>query len=314
MNAPSPGAVPTAQSTWQQQAERGSNRGLRLLIGTARVLGRRVSQVILMFVALYFLLRGGPVCHASTDYLRRVLGRAPRRSERLIHLYTFAACSLDRVFLLLGSGGLQLAWHAEARTREVEAEHGCLVIMSHIGSFEALRVPTARQIRLPIRIVMDRRHNAAATGLLESLDPELARGVIDASDGGPALVLAMREALARGEVVGMMGDRLRAPERGVTVQFLGASAQLPASPWAFAAVLGCPVYLGFGLYHGGGRYVCHLERFADRIELPRGRREEAIQACAQRYAERMEHHVRAVPYNWFNWYPYWAPDPSDSHT
>jgi predicted LPLAT superfamily acyltransferase len=303
-----PGAAPPA---WQQQAERGTHRGVRLMIATARLLGRRLSQIILLIVALYFLLRGGPVRAASTDYLRRVLGRAPTWSERLRHLHTFAACALDRAFLLLDSGGLQLAWHADARTRDVESEHGCLVIMSHIGSFEALRVPTARQVRLPIRIVMDRRHNAAVTDLLESLDPDLASRVIDVSDGGPALVLAMREALARGEVVGLMGDRMRAAERGVTVRFLGDRAQLPISPWALASVLGCPVYLGFGLYLGGGRYECHLERFAERIELPRERREEALQACAQRYADRMEHHLRTVPYNWFNWYSYWMPSNVD---
>ena len=294
-----------APSNWQQQPERGTHRGLRVLITCARLLGRRLSQCVLLLVALHFLLRGGPACRASTDYLRRILGRKPRWFERLRHLYTFAACSLDRVFLLLGSNGLQLEWHADARTRDVQSEHGCLVIMSHIGSFEALRVPTSRQVRLPIRIVMDRRHNAAATGLLESLDPVLAGGVIDVSDGGPSLALAMREALARGDVVGLMGDRMRGAERGVTVRFLGDAAQLPASPWALASVLGCPVYLGFGLYRGRGRYECHLEKFADRIDLPRDRRQQALQQCAQRYADRMEHHLGTAPYNWFNWYPYW---------
>ena len=91
----------------------------------------------------------------------------------------------------------------------------------------------------------------------------------------------------------------------VVVRFLGGSIRLPAGPWIVAGMLGIPVVLGFGIYRGGRSYECQLELFERRIELPRERREESLHECAQRYATRLEEHVRASPFNWFNFHDYW---------
>ena len=66
------------------------------------------------------------------------------------------------------------------------------------------------------------------------------------------------------------------------------------------------VVLCFGLYRGGRRYEIHLERFADAVTLDRRDREASVRPWVERYARRLEHHCRAAPYNWFNFYDYWA--------
>jgi len=68
------------------------------------------------------------------------------------------------------------------------------------------------------------------------------------------------------------------------------------------------VILAFGVYRGGNRYDLHMEVFAERIDLPRGRREEALRDYVQQYATRLEHYARLAPYNWFNFYDYWVKD------
>jgi predicted LPLAT superfamily acyltransferase len=70
--------------------------------------------------------------------------------------------------------------------------------------------------------------------------------------------------------------------------------------------MGCPVILIFGLYRGGNRYDVHFERLAERITLEPRERQRAIERWVQRYAERLEYYARSAPYNWFNFYDFWA--------
>ncbi|MGA7986605.1 MAG: glycosyltransferase family 2 protein, partial [Burkholderiales bacterium] len=60
-------------------------------------------------------------------------------------------------------------------------------------------------------------------------------------------------------------------------------------------------------YRGGRRYDVRLEPFAERIELDRRDREASLRPWVERYAARLEHHCREAPYNWFNFYDFWAP-------
>ena len=71
-----------------------------------------------------------------------------------------------------------------------------------------------------------------------------------------------------------------------------------------------PARIAGRIYRGGRSYQCQLELFERRIELPRERREESLQRCAQRYADRLEEQVRASPFNWFNFHDYWIGEES----
>ena len=60
-----------------------------------------------------------------------------------------------------------------------------------------------------------------------------------------------------------------------------------------------------GLYRGGNRYDIHIEQFVLPDELPRRAGPSDLVVLAGRYAERLEYHCRAAPYNWFNFYKFW---------
>ncbi|MGQ0618695.1 MAG: LpxL/LpxP family acyltransferase [Panacagrimonas sp.] len=297
-------------AAWQAQRERSTPFMLRLLIGLARTLGRSATRLLLFPIVIYFLLTARAARAASAGFLRRALQREPRWSDLARNFHCFASCALDRVFLLSGGmSAVTLRLNLAHEVREfVSHRRGCILLVTHLGSFEVLRVLAAREHGVSIRILMDRAQNPMVTRMLEALAPELAAGVIDAASGGPEVVLALKSALDAGHIVGIMGDRVRARERGATVDFLGGRASLPQGPWIMAGALGVPVLLGFGLYRGGRCYDVHLEMFAERLELPRGKREAALQDCAQAYARRIEHYARLAPYNWFNFYPYWNDD------
>lgn len=292
---------------WEQQRERSNRFMLSLLLLCTRVLGRTVTRLVLYPITAYFLIFAGAARRASRDYLRRVLMREPGLGDVARHFHSLASVTLDRMFLLrLGAGAFDVRRHASPAVEALATRPGgCLMLLAHLGGYEALRLGAGGR-RLPLRILMDLTVGRKLISLLLALNPDLAAQLIDASDRGPGLVLKLREALEQGAFVGIMADRATADERAVEADFLGGRARFAIGPWLLAAATGAPVILAFSLYRGGNRYDLHMELFSDCITLPRGNRDEALQAHVQNYAARLEHYTRLAPYNWFNFYDYWV--------
>ncbi|PTU31390.1 LpxL/LpxP family acyltransferase [Stenotrophobium rhamnosiphilum] len=296
---------------WDQQQERSNTVMLRLILWIARSLGRPVARLLLFPIVGYFLLTGGSAKKASRDFLRRALNREPRWLDHAKHFHTFASVMLDRMLILSGNKmklDMQMNQPPEVATA-MRSGRGCLLLLAHLGSFEVLRARAVSETDLRIRILMDMASNRMFSTLIQQLDPVFAKSVIDASQRGPTLVLALKEALAEDAVVGTMADRVRDDERAVSVEFLGGTAQLPAGPWILASALNVPVILAFSLYRGGNHYDVQFELVSEKIELPRSSREQALQNYAQRYADCMAHYAKQAPYNWFNFYDYWTKTP-----
>jgi predicted LPLAT superfamily acyltransferase len=299
---------------WTRRPEGGGRFAIWLIRTIAQRLGRGVARVLLYPITLYFLIRRGPERRASRAYLTIVLGRSATLVDVARHIHCFAATILDRVFLLgerLDRFDVRASGLTELH-RVIDLGRGMLLLGSHLGSFEVLRALSLKRPDITVRVVLDVGHNRALTELLAALNPKLAASVIDASQDGTAIVLAIRDAVARGELVTLLGDRARAGEPTVRARFLGASAPFPMAPWLIASVLDVPVALCFGLYRGGNRYDLDFEVFAEHVKIPRRTREAEIAALVQRYADRLAHHALGAPYNWFNFYDFWQSEAPDA--
>jgi predicted LPLAT superfamily acyltransferase len=179
---------------------------------------------------------------------------------------------------------------------------GCILFGSHLGSFEAMRV-VAQQSPAPVKILMYRGNPRPYSRLVEALDPRLADSIIEI--GEPEAMLRVQESVERGEIVGILADRVPHRHKSVTAPFLGDPAVFPTGPLLLAAALGAPVVLFFGIRTGNRRYRVHFEHFADRIIIERGRRAEDLAAWTRRYVARLETYARNYPFNWFNFYDFW---------
>ena len=172
---------------------------------------------------------------------------------------------------------------------------------------------------IPVRIVLDVEQNPAISDTLNALHPGLANTIINARMAGPALALAIREALDRNSIVALLVDRARPGNAVLPADFLGSSAPFPQAPWLLAAALKTPVFLSFALYRGGNRYDLHFECFAESVRIERSVRTAALSQIVQRFADRLSHYARLAPFNWFNFYDFWilpqapgdAPDGND---
>ncbi|MGD9842674.1 MAG: lipid A biosynthesis acyltransferase [Steroidobacteraceae bacterium] len=293
---------------WEQQRERSNVVALRLLILASQFFGRFMIRIVLWPIVIYFLLTAPAARRASRQALRRLLQREPSLGDIAKNFYHFAMCNVDRLYLL---NDKQHHLHIDVSRPEAVAQlaargTGCILLMAHLGSFEPLRTLGTTQQKLPLSILMDRAQGQMLVKILERINPHFALQIIDAAQRGPVLMLQLKEALQAGRMVCIMADRARADERVLNVEFCDGHARLPEGPWALASALGVPVILGFGLYRGGRHYSAHFELFSERIQSNREQRSANLHACAQRYAQRLEHYARLAPYNWFNFYGYWA--------
>ena len=293
---------------WEQQRERSTVAALRLMIWSSLFFGRFIIRLVLWPIVGYFLLTSPKAIRASKHALRRLLSREPTWRDTAKHFYYFAACALDRLYLLKDTRHkFRIDVSRPDEVAQLAASGtGCLLLVAHLGSFEPLRKLGTTERKLPITILMDRKQGQMLVQMLERINPNFALQIIDAAQRGPELVLQLKDALQAGRMVCIMADRARADERAFNVDFCGSRARFPEGPWALAGALEVPVLLGFGLYRGGRHYSAHFELFSERVQAARPQRAAQLQAYAQAYAQRLEHYARLAPYNWFNFFDYWA--------
>ena len=290
---------------WAQLPERGTPAMLRLINWIAVHIGRAAARLLLYPITLYFLIGAHAARRTSYDYLKRVRAGPARWWHVFDHFHCFGATILDRFYLLRGEFerfDVRLH-HPEILHRQVETGKGCILLGSHLGSFEVLRALGVTQQDFPLRVIMDVIHNPNITRFLDALNPVIADTVI-VSDS-PDFLLRVKESLDAGFLIGMLGDRVSSDGKTTRCNFLGAPATFPAGPILLPAIMHCPVILFFGIYRGGNHYEIYFERLAEEVILNPDRRAEDIQHWMQRYVDRLEYYTRFAPYNWFNFYPFW---------
>ena len=142
--------------------------------------------------------------------------------------------------------------------------------------------------------------------VLDAIKPDLAPQVI--ALGKVDSMLKVEQALARGDFVGMLGDRTISPAKARSrARFSATPAQFPLGPIRLAAMLERPIVLMFGLYRGGNRYDIHFEKLGESGRTSGAPRNAHLEQAVQRYVARLEHYCRSAPYNWFNFYDFWHP-------
>jgi predicted LPLAT superfamily acyltransferase len=298
---------------WRQHSERGSQRLLGWMAATSLRLGRPASRLILYAIGAYFFLFAPAARRAMRQYLRRVLPHRPRASDRMRLIMSFATCIHDRLFMLAGREELfDITLEGEDAVRAAIAGGGAMLMGAHVGNFEVLRLIGRRNSGLQVTMAMyednARKLNTILASVAAENPPEIiAVGRLDS-------MLKLRECLEHGRLVGVLGDRLFGVEPALTVPFLGAPARFPTNPMRLAATLRCRVVFMLGLYRGANRYHVVFAPLADFRAVEPSARAAAIEAAIRRYVGLLEQHCRRDPYNWFNFYDFWAADPHPQAT
>jgi len=310
---------------WLSAAERGSLLGMYFIVWCHRILGRRLCSYLIVPVVGYFFLTGRAARRASHGYLARLhrwsqrdgaadgVSRAPGWRDSFRHFHEFALNIIDRVSFFVGdTDEFELVVHGREHLERVAGTgRGALVLSAHLGSFDALRL-VADAGGVALNVAMFLRNARMINAVFARLNPSRPLRIIDLERAAPSSVFEIRACLQRGELVGMLADRVGVGDaaRVSWVPFLGERAAIPQGPFLLASVLKCPVILMIGLRTDHRRYDVFVETLADDI-APAGDRSAALDAVARQYASRLEHYCLRAPYQWFNFYEFWdGPAPS----
>jgi len=286
--------------SWTEKAERGSTWLIQLIAWLARTVGRPLCRTLLYPIVLYFVLTDPMARRASAEFLQAVKGRPARLREIFAHIYSFAATILDRVYMAAGDfdrfevtiDGLPLLDQA------LKAGRGCLLLGSHLGSFDLLMLAHRAMERRPISVMMrvDPRSRVRRIAGIDDRDLSLI------PLGRPDSFLRAHETLVNGGIVAILADRVDDAAH-LPVRFLGRSTAMPVAPHVLAARSGAVVLMCFGLYERGNRYRIEFVEFGP--AAPSTSRGAALQPVVDRYTALLEQYARRYPLNWFNFYPYW---------
>jgi predicted LPLAT superfamily acyltransferase len=297
---------PVSVPRWLTQRERGSRFTMRLISWITLSLGYTAGRILLYPICLYFLIAfSGGARRASRDFLGRVLGRQVSVLDLFRHYHTFASTIHDRIYLLTGRlHPFDVRLEGTAILEEaLRAGRGCILLGSHLGSFEILRAKGIIERKLPIRVLMHEGNAQRLNSVLHGLNPQIRNSLIPL--GRPDTLLRVKEALDQGEIVGLLADRAMPGETVLPCPFLGEDAPLPEGPFLLAHLLEVPVVLFFGLYLKRGHYAVYLEPLPPSPHTTD--RRQATRTLAQHYTRRLEYYAEIAPYNWFNFYDFWHP-------
>ena len=290
---------------WLRQTERGSSALIYFFTWLSLKIGRRAGRIVVFGIAAYFAATSGSARTASRGYLSRVLGRRAKLGDIFRHYFTFSCTIHDRIFFLSGRfEEYKFAIEGEQLLLDlVERGQGCILLGSHLGSFEAMRSLGLLHRQLPLKVLMYQDNSRKVAALQNSLNPDVTDSIIPLGTAGS--LLRVKEHVDQGGMVGILGDRSMHGEKTVQGDFFGRPARWPAGPLLLANTLGVPVVLFFCLYRGGRHYEIHFELLAKHLDIERSACEQGLQTWAARYAARLEHYCRLAPYNWFNFFDFW---------
>jgi predicted LPLAT superfamily acyltransferase len=296
-----------ARAEWAQHRERGSASTLRLMTAISLRLGRRASRCVLPLIVAYFMITATAARRASKQYLRRALGRVPRLGDGYRHVHSFASVIHDRLFLINDRFDLFdiEVEGAECITELLARKRGAFLVGAHFGSFEVMRALARANLKLDVVMVMYEENARKISAALAAVNPAARQDIV--ALGHAESMLQVRRRLDEGAIVGVLADRTFGDDTTVPVTMLGDTAWLPTGPFRMAALLRRPVIFMAGLYLGGNRYRIRFEPLADFTPTLPEERVETQREAIERFAQALDRNCREAPYNWFNFFDFWAP-------
>lgn len=287
---------------WTEKPERGSTWLIKLIAWLARTVGRPLCRALLYPIVLYFVVTDPSARRASAEFLKAATGRPSGIRDVFAHIHSFAATILDRVYMAAGEFerfevtivGLPLLEQA------LKAGRGCLLLGSHLGSFDLLMLAQRSLDGRPISIMM-RIDPRARVRRIAGIDDDKLNLI---PVGRPDSFLRAHEALSSGGIVAVLADRVDSAAH-LPVSFMGRPTVMPIAPHVLAARSEAPTLMCFGLYEGLNRYRIEFVEFG--LTAPPLSRGTALQPSVDRYAALLEAYARRYPLNWFNFYSFWTP-------
>ena len=258
----------------------------------------------------YRLMREGT--EALIENLRVVRPDASERELRRLALLTCRSYARDFVDFIRGVAMTReefeplIAGFDGYRFDELLAEgRGVVLVGGHFGNWELGGIVIRLLRGYPLTVVGRPEPSPAVSALRRRMRESHG---IETIEIGRMLetALQIRRVLSNNTVVAMLLDRHLGRDR-VEVTFFGRPTTFARSPAMIAYLSGAPLLPSFVIRKADGRFdaVCGASIRPDPT-LPL---DDGIRQMTQAFAAELETRIRANPHLWYQFYPYWRPQP-----
>jgi predicted LPLAT superfamily acyltransferase len=301
---------------------------VKLILIFFRIFPVVLLRVIALVVSFFYYIFSERARAESCRYLERidVQRRCPGGSGQkplhpLPHIASFSLNMIEKVEAWGGKAQFNRVHFNEDDVGELieglENGRGALLLTSHLGNIEFTRAlagfsRTGISRNVPVTGLMDISVTGHFNRMIQELNPESGLQLISVSEVGPETVILLQERIARGELVAIAGDRTSANTRNkyFYLPFLGREAPFAYGSFLLAALLNAPSYFIFALRQKdlslSPRYDMHIHRVPIDFNCSRKEREQRMEQLARLFAGWLEHYCILHPYQWYNFYDFWA--------
>jgi predicted LPLAT superfamily acyltransferase len=295
--------LPNQSARWAQPGL-GKNWQNRFFYWLIRLCGKKPGYHIAYIVAFWYVLFYPSIRRRCRFYLdrrfpdRRGALRRFRDTYRLVR--TFSATLVDIMIVnIQGPSAMAVTVpDHDLMMRLCAGDRGFILIHAHVGCWQA-GITTLREIPKRVSLVMlpeERTRSLVDPRSVDIVDPR----------AGLQCAMQLTDALLRGEIVAMMGDRIFGGSKQlVRAQFLGGNIFIPVTPYRLASATGMPVLVMQAPKITGQSYELRVARV---IEVPPGlgRDSKSYEPYAQQFADCLEQFVLDYPWQFYNFYDLWG--------
>ena len=289
-------------ASWKGKT-RGGLLGYKIFVFILKYLGLWAAYLLLVFVAFYFVFFSPSSTKAIYSFFRKRLEKGRLTSVWAVYktYFVFGQALIDRTAILAGLGAkFTYDFDGEHYIRELaEAGEGGVLISAHAGNWSMAgnRLDKNMPDKARVNIVMMADEHKKIQAFLDKIQAKQTAKIIAIGDDF-SHIIAMGAALRNGELLCMHGDRYMPGAETVVVDFFGEKAHLPAGPFQLTTRMKVPYTVVYAFKESMSHYHFY--------STPPLRNPSSVEEAAQYFASSMEEKIRQYPYQWYNFYNFWA--------
>lgn len=309
--------VGLASAPWHAQREQSAGRGRMWFMWAVYArCGKTALKLVTVPVMAFIYPFAGPARRALRTYYAVLAAFRGRKDAPPVgawtlyrHLLGFAWSLADKTDACTLRKDLpQMSVRDDAGGRAfrdlVAARKGAFLVSTHLGTVEVLpALASAHQgigEKAPhVHAFQQMGHDAVFTRMFMRHFDATHVTLHAVEEIGVETAVRMQEAIGRGELVLMAGDRVGA-RSGKTFDhaFLGRPCRWPKGVFVFAKLMACPVFFVTCVRTGWNAYECHFHRYTGPASSPARMLDE--------YTAFLEAETLAHPEQWYQFYDFFA--------
>jgi predicted LPLAT superfamily acyltransferase len=220
--------------------------------------------------------------------------------------FLFGKTIIDKVAVLAGfSKKFTYDFDGEAYLRQMSDEgKGGIIIGAHAGNWE-IAGHLLKRINRPVHILMYDGERSNIKETIEEVTGGKRYNVIYIRQNDLSHIYKISEALRKGDLIAMHGDRYIEGSKTYACNFFGRKAQFPLGPYYLSAQFNVPVSFVSTMKETDTHYHFYATPPAKIDGTNKKEKKKSIERMAQLYASELEKMIKKYPLQWFNYFDFW---------